>query len=51
VEELLIISYKLNTSFNQLLASCTSLGIVIAVAILADIAALMFGEWFSSKGL
>lgn len=51
VEELVIISYKLDTSFNKLLTGCTSLGIIVAVTILTYIAAFMFGERFSSKRL
>ena len=51
MKELLIVSYKLDTSFYELLTGRTSLGITIAVTILADIAAFMFGEWFSCKRL
>ena len=51
VKELLIVSYKLDTSFYQLLTGFATLGIIIAVAILADIVTLMFGEWLSSKRL
>jgi len=51
VKELLIISYKLDTSFYQLLTGCTLLGIIIAVAILTDVVSLMLGEGLSSKRL
>lgn len=51
VKELLIISYKLDTSFYQLLAGCTLLGIIIAVAILTDVVSLVLGEGLSSKRL
>ena len=51
VKELLVISYKLDTSFYQLHTGCTPLGIVIAVAILANIVTLVFGEGLSSKRL
>jgi len=51
VKELLIISYKLDTSFYQLLTGCAPLGIINAVAILADIVTLMLCERLSSKRL
>jgi len=51
VKELLIISYKLDTPFYQILTGCAPLGVINAVAILADIVTLVLGEGLSSKRL
>lgn len=49
--KLLVISYKFDTAFNQLLTLGTSLCILIAVAVLADIFALHLGEWLAGQGI
>ena len=45
------ISYKFDASFYQLLASCTPLCKIIAVAILTNIISLMLGKWLSCQWL
>ena len=45
------ISYKFDTSFYQLFASCTPLCKIIAVAILTNITSLMLGKWLSCQWL